>query len=125
MGNIWDTWRQIRWNGNIECVFCKARQYRRHSIRRSGLFRYRCLNCCRIFSDVSGTFLQSSKVSLEKWRIAAEFYVKNRQSNLRILQQILKLSYPTVLRIMCLLRRIERNRQLKIDESNENKFLFI
>jgi|GEM_PF-4942121 len=114
MENTWDTWRQIRWEGGIACVFCRETQYRRHSVRRGGLHRYQCLNCRRIFSDVSGTFLQSSKIPFEKWRIAAMHYSQNRQISLRALQQILHLSYPTVLRIICLFRQARRNRELEL-----------
>lgn len=128
MEDLWNTWRQIRWSGGIACVFCRTNQYCRHSVRRGGLFRYRCLNCRRIFSDISGTFLQSSKISLEKWRVAAMNYSQNRQSNLRALQQILGMSYPTVLRMMRLFRRTTRNRQLQkngVEEAQHVNLLFL
>lgn len=118
MENTWNIWRQIRWKGSIACVFCGENRYRRHSMRRGGLYRYQCLNCRRIFSDTSGTFLESSKVPFEKWRIAATHYSQNRQISLRALQQILHLSYPTVSRIICLFRQAARNRELKITTEN-------
>ena len=121
MENNWNTWRQIRWQAGIECVFCTAHQYRRHSVRRGGLNRYQCLKCLRIFSDVSGTFLQSSKVSLEKWRIAAMSYSKNRQISISALQRILHVSYPTVFKMIHLFQRIARNRQLKNNSLKDAK----
>lgn len=51
-------------------------------------------------------------------------YSQNRQISLRALQQILHVSYPTVLRMMHLFQRIERNRQLKINESYGYEVLF-
>lgn len=116
MKNAWDTWREIRWRGGIVCVFCSSASYRRHSVRRGGMYRYRCLNCRRIFSDVSGTFLQFSKISLEKWRIAEREYLQNRQISLCALQKILGVSYPTVFKMMNSLRRALRDRQVKISE---------
>lgn len=97
----------------MACVFCGANQYCRHSVRRGGLYRYRCLNCRRIFSDVSGTFLQSSKISFKKWHIAAMHYSQNRQISISALQRILGVSYPTVFKMMHLFQRATRNRQLK------------
>lgn len=118
MKNTWDTWRKIRWQGGIACIFCGANQYRRHSVCRGGMYRYRCLNCRRIFSDVSGTFLQSSKISFEKWRIAAREYSQNRQISLRVLQGILGVSYPTAFKMMHLLRRAMRDRQFRVNDKN-------
>lgn len=113
MNDIVDQFRIMRWKAGIACVFCKSKNWQVHSWRLSGVRRYRCLSCRRIFSDVSGTFLESSKLPFTKWHSAAILFLQDRTLSPRTLERLLKVSYPTAHRLINFFHRVLRAKELQ------------
>lgn len=119
-----EQFRMRRWKQGIACAFCMGQRYRNHGTRPSGVRRYRCLACKRIFSDASGTFLESSKIPFEKWFQAAQFFthaknfLPSRNLSARLLRRRLKVSYPTALHMFYSLQRAARFRELQKKSRN-------
>ena len=61
----WQTLRKLRWGKTVCCPHCheKARRHR----RRRYTDNYWCRHCRRIFSDLTGTPFENSKVPLAVW----------------------------------------------------------
>ena len=113
MSDAFEQFRELRWRDGIRCVFCGSPSHRYHSRRKSGVKRYACTSCGRIFSDVSGTFLASSKLSFMKWRQAASLFSHYRTISPRELQRRCKISYPTALRVLAFFKKVSRATELQ------------
>lgn len=114
MNDAFNQFRQMRWAGGLKCVWCAASRVRHHSVRPSGAQKYLCLECGRIFSDLSGTFLQGSKVAIGKWKKAEAEFSRNRSVTARMLQRACGVSYPTARRMLGVLARMARVRELSL-----------
>jgi transposase-like protein len=59
-----DYLEQIRWNGELKCVYndCEGGK-----IHRCANHRYKCATCKRIYSVKVGTIFEGSKLPLQKW----------------------------------------------------------
>ncbi|NKE72814.1 transposase [Candidatus Manganitrophus noduliformans] len=73
----WQTFRAIRWGGRVFCPCC-GEKARRHC-RRGEAYCYWCRNCNRIFSDLTGTPFEGTKVPLSTWFMAIDLLGSERE----------------------------------------------
>ena len=60
--------RARRWPQGIRCPRCSAERWRVHARpRASARLKYRCLQCRRVFNDLTGTAFAKSRLPLWKW----------------------------------------------------------
>jgi transposase-like protein len=60
--------REMRWPKGIACPFCERRRVTTHSkFGKTPRRRYLCLSCHRTFSDLTGTPMARTNLSLGKW----------------------------------------------------------
>ena len=64
----YDMLRKMRWPNGIICPFCGQPRVTTHSKSTgNSRRRYLCLSCRRTFSDLTGTPMARTNLSLEKW----------------------------------------------------------
>ncbi len=107
-----ETWRKVRWPDGVRCVecgsqdvTCRTQNYRGH------LCRYRCNACGKWFSDLTGTELAHTKVSLAQW-----FYLMRELDKGRPVLPIadeIDVTYKTAHRMAQIVRRSLYLRQLR------------
>ena len=99
-----ESWRAQRWSDGVQCVACGSRQVESRTEQYRGhLCRYHCQDCDRWFNDLSGTVLEYSKVSLNRW-----VYMMRELDKGRPVSQIgteIEVSYKTALRMAHLIRQ--------------------
>ena len=49
------------------CPYCKKGRYKRYGYLRTGLRRYRCLDCGRTFTILTGTLFENHKQPISEW----------------------------------------------------------
>jgi len=90
------TWRALRWPDGLQCPRCHSDDIQtRQKNHRRCFHRYYCRACGRWFSDVTGTFLEASNVSLARWIYLIREMDKKRSIN--DISKDLDLTYKTVL----------------------------
>jgi len=60
----------MRWRKGVYCQYCGSFSVELHQIHKTGLHRYKCRNCPRIFSDLTKTIFEYTKIPLWKWFFA-------------------------------------------------------
>lgn len=104
MSDCVQTWRQQRWPKGVRCIRCGSAQVECRTGRYRGyLARYHCLECGKWFNDLSGTPLEYSKVSLDRW-----FYLMrelDKGQPLTVIAAEIEVSYKTALRMAKIVRQ--------------------
>jgi transposase-like protein len=62
--------RKLRWKEGVYCTNCGSFSVKLHQREKRGLYRYRCNDCKKLFSDLSKTIFESTKIPLWKWFFA-------------------------------------------------------
>lgn len=62
--------RKIRWEKGVHCVNCGSLDIKMHQRQKTWLYRYKCNDCKRYFSDLSKTIFEGTKIPLWKWFFA-------------------------------------------------------
>lgn len=66
----WQTLRNLRWGEAIFCPRCQGKARRHH--RRRYTDYYWCRHCERMFSDLTSTPFENTKISLSAWFLAID-----------------------------------------------------
>ena len=62
--------RRCRWRDGVTCVRCGSRRVTVHTRPRSGpRLKYLCVECRRVFNDLTGTVFAGSNLPLRKWML--------------------------------------------------------
>jgi len=64
---IFEKIKKIRWKNKVYCQYCGSFLIKLHQRHKNGLCRYKCFDCGRIFSDLTKTVFEYTKVPLWKW----------------------------------------------------------
>lgn len=64
---IFEKVRKMRWKNGVYCQYCGSFSIKLHQRCRKGFCRYRCKDCRRIFSDLTKTVFEYTKIPLWKW----------------------------------------------------------
>lgn len=59
--------RKNRWKDGVYCQYCGSFHIKLHRREQKGLNWYRCQDCNRIFSDITKTVFDNTKLQLWKW----------------------------------------------------------
>lgn len=62
--------RKTRWKDGVFCPYCGTFGVKLHQVQNNGLYRYRCGDCGRYFSDLTKTIFEGTKIPLWKWFFA-------------------------------------------------------
>ncbi len=71
-----DLCKQVRWRDGVYCPRCLGESMIRYGSYRA-FQRYRCKNCDRTFNDQTGTVVEHSAVSLQRWLLAIYTYIRS------------------------------------------------
>lgn len=82
--------RGLRWKEGVHCTNCGSLSIRLHQKQKIGLYRYRCNDCKRYFSDLSKTIFEGTKIPLWKWFFA--LYETGQKSGISSIELGLKIS---------------------------------
>lgn len=64
---IFEKIRKTRWKNGVYCPYCGSYSIKLHQRTEKGLCRYKCVDCHRIFSDITKTIFEYTKIPLWKW----------------------------------------------------------
>jgi len=82
---------------NLRCIYCGSTSVVKygHKSNRSGIRRYMCNRCGRVFNDLTGTPMNGSKLSIREWVVIAYLYLV-RDEPIFSIARILGRPYPTI-----------------------------
>ena len=83
--------RKHRWKNGVQCQKCASHSIKRHQVLPNGIYKYRCRKCRRIFSDITGTIFEGTKLPLWKWLFAmSEFLYTSGINSIELANKIKK-----------------------------------
>lgn len=102
---IAELFRRHRWGNGIMCQKCGSRWIKRHQRLHTGVCKYRCQACRRIFSDLSGTVFEGTKIPLWKWLYTLSAFLSVSGINSIALSQQLSVNQKTAWRMLTAIRK--------------------
>lgn len=115
--------RHKRWKKGVVCQKCGSVYIKLHQRLHSGIYKYRCLQCRKIFSDLTGTIFEGTKIPLWKWIYTLlEFIPKSGINSIELADKI-DVNQKTAWRILTIIRKsllsyqINLHGQVEGDES--------
>lgn len=97
--------RRKRWSNGVICVRCHSRSLSVHQKLRNGIYRYRCRNCRRMFSDLTSTIFEGTKISLWKWMYTLFEFLSKSGVNSIALSEKLDVNQKTAWRMLMVIRK--------------------
>lgn len=73
----WQILRGLRWPDGVLCPRCQNPAGRHH--RQRYICYYRCRSCCRIFSDLTASPFENTKIPLSAWFLAIDLPASEEQ----------------------------------------------
>lgn len=107
----WERLRSLRWPVRVSCPRCDHRtswHYRRRYVR-----YYRCRMCTRMFSDLTNTPFEGTRLPLARWFQAVAWLMTHEAVTARGLAEALGLEQRTANRIMQRLADVDRDPLLR------------
>lgn len=103
----WQTLRKLRWGDAAFCPRCQEKA-RRHYRRRQTHY-YWCRHCRRMFSDLTGTLFENTKISLSAWFVAIDLLESEGQLSIRQLALRTQITWRSARKIKETLGRLHKN----------------
>ncbi|MFQ5779150.1 MAG: hypothetical protein ACE5HN_00020 [Nitrospiria bacterium] len=99
--------RELRWGDQVFCLRCRETA-RRHRRQRQAWY-YRCVRCRRVFSDLTGTPFEKTKIPLSAWFLAVILVRSEEAPTSFELAQIMQVDLRTASRMKECLRALKED----------------
>lgn len=97
--------REKRWKEGVVCPKCKGHWIKVHQRLNNGIQKYRCQQCRRIFSDLTGTIFEGTKIPLWKWLFALSEFLHTSGISSIELSEKLSINQKTAWRMLMVIRK--------------------
>jgi transposase-like protein len=109
----------------VFCQRCGSFSVKKHQGLPNGIYKYRCRDCGRIFSDLTGTIFEGTKIPLWKWLFALSEFIHTSGISSIELKGKISVNQKTAWRILTQIRKslLAHNPLLKgVVEGDESYF---
>lgn len=94
----WQTFREVRWPVGVTCPNCNVSRVKRHR-RLEQARQYRCRACNRIFSDLTATPFERTKLPLSSWFLAIDLILSKERPGSKEISETAQVDFQTACRI--------------------------